>query len=83
MSTTKSHVEQLAALVEKAKVALEKAKEYANKHSLSFEWDLSYGSRMQEYLGKGFLEEVYDYEKDTWGKKPTEKGKWVSSSDGC
>lgn len=52
----KKKVQELAALVEAAEAALEKAKDFADKHQLSFAWEPHYGMG-GTYYGANSIEE--------------------------
>lgn len=79
--TKEQAAKELAKIVKEAqdnhKAALEKAIALADQYGLCFTWDYTYGSRQQEYLGKGC--EYFDWN----SKQILTEGKWTSSSDGC
>jgi hypothetical protein len=62
--------EFLAALVKQSKDLLEQAKEFADKHAMTFRWDEDYGAEKQWYVGRG-------------SPTRTKEGEWTSSSNGC
>lgn len=81
--TKQEATKKLASIVKNAKKAHDKAKNeamnLADQFGLTFIWDDTYGSREQEYLGKGSTKENWDCTKD----EILEEGEWVSSSDNC
>lgn len=83
----KEATKELAKIVSEAKKhrekSLKKAVALADKHGLTFVWDDTYGSRQQEYLGKGSVDQEYDYDTDEDKEVVLEEGKWTSSSEGC
>jgi hypothetical protein len=87
MSDKKEAIKELAKIVREAKshhkAELKKAQKLADKYGLSFVWNDSYGNREQEYLGKGFKREEYDYETDKTEEVDLSEGQWTSSSEGC
>lgn len=75
--------EQIAKLLEESRQKLKEAQELADKHSVTFMWDREYGSRQQEYIGKGATYYGYDEDKGDWGDIVADEGRWYSSSDQC
>lgn len=73
----------LAKFVQIAREALDNAQKFADEHALSFNWDDSYGSSKQTYLGRGMKNPDWQDSGCEWDDSRLTEGKWTSSSDGC
>lgn len=75
MPVNQENVKKLAELQKAAVTALKDAQDFADKHGLSFSFELDWHS--YSYIGKGAKIESWE------DSNRTSDGEWVSSSDSC